>query len=218
MRGATKTKLVFIGTLVVAILVLCLAAPTERTMGHAQRILYIHVPMAWLALIGLPIMAGCGVAYLVRRTTDWDFWAQAAGELGWLCCSLTLVTGSLWARQAWGTWWEWDPRLTSAFVLWVIYSGTLLVRSGVDDNHRRARVGAVLATLGTLDIPLVILATRWFRGIHPVAPEMDSTMRVTLILCVLGFSVLFAFLISQRRTQLQLRLAEANRIADTIAA
>jgi heme exporter protein C len=115
-----------------------------------------------------------------------------------------LVTGSLWARRAWGTWWEWDPRLTSFFILWVIYSGILMVRSGLEDPHQRARIGAVLAILGTIDIPLVVMATHWFRGIHPTSPEMVPTMRVTLLLCVVAFMAFFAMLAVRRRNQLQL--------------
>lgn len=187
-----------------AVLAACFLAPTEATMGHAQRIVYVHVPVAWLGLVGFLAMAGSGLAYLARRNLAWDHWFQAAGELGWLCCGLTLATGSLWAHEAWGTWWEWDPRLTTAFILWAIYSGVLLVRAGIDDPHRRARVGAVLAILGALDVPLVVMATRWFRGLHPVAPEMAPGMRITLLIGVVALTVFFAWLASRRRAQLEL--------------
>ena len=85
--------------------------------------------------VGFLAMAASGAAYLVRRNLAWDHWAQAAAEVGWLCSGLTLLTGSLWAHSAWGTWWTWDPRLTTAFVLWSIYSGCLIVRAGVEDPH-----------------------------------------------------------------------------------
>ena len=81
-----------------------------------NQIVYIHVPVAWLGLLGLLLMAGSGVMYLRTRNRLWDQWSQAAAELGWLCCGLTLATGSLWAHAAWGTWWTWDPRLTSTFI------------------------------------------------------------------------------------------------------
>ena len=96
-------------------------------MGDAQRIIYIHVPVARLSLLGLLLMAGGGGMYLLRRNLAWDQWSQAAPELGWLCCGLTLLTGSLWAHEAWGTWWTWDPRLSSAFILWMIYSAYLIL-------------------------------------------------------------------------------------------
>ena len=196
--------------LTAAILAACFLAPTESTMGHAQRIVYLHVPVAWLGLLAFLTMAGSGLAYLARRDFRWDHWFQAAGELGWLTSGLTLVTGSLWAHEAWGTWWEWDPRLTTAFILWAIYSGILLVRSGIEDPHRRARIGAILAVLGALDVPLVVMATRWFRGLHPVAPEMAPLMRITLLIGVVGLTVFFVWLAGRRREQLELESLAAE--------
>ena len=116
-----------------AVAMIFLVAPTEKTMGPAQRIVYVHVSVAWLGLLGFLVMAASGTGYLIRRDLRWDRWFQSAGELGWLCCGLTLVTGALWARKALGTWWVWDPRLTTSFILWVIYSGILIVRSSLDD-------------------------------------------------------------------------------------
>jgi heme exporter protein C len=192
------------GLMLTAILAIFLLAPTEETMGDVQRILYVHVASAWCALATFLVAAVAGVLYLMRRELGYDHWAQAAGELSWLGCGLTLVTGSLWARAAWGVWWTWDPRLTSTFVLWTIASAYLLVRSGVDDPHRRARAGAVLAVLGALDVPLVVVAARWFRGVHPAAPEMDPRMRLPLLASVVAFSVLYVFLVAHRRGLLRL--------------
>ena len=199
-----------VALLLAALTAICLVVPRESTMGDAQRVLYVHVSVAWIALLGMLITAGAGVGYLVRRNMAWDFAAQAAAELGWLSCTLTLVTGSLWAHAAWGVWWTWDPRLTSSFILWTIYCGYLLVRSGQDDPHRRARVAAVLAVIGMLDVPLVFMATRWFRGMHPAPPQMEPVMRVTLLLSSLGFTAFFILLWIRRRRQLELehRLTE----------
>lgn len=195
--------------LAAAIAASCLYAPTEATMGHAQRIIYVHVPVAWLGLVAFILMAGFGVAYLSSRNLAWDHWSRAAAELSWLCTGLTLATGSIWAHEAWGTWWEWDPRLTAAFILWAICAGILLVRSGLDDPHQQARVGAVLAILGTLDIPLVVMATRWFRGMHPVAPEMAPPMRMALLVSTIALTVFVAGVLNLRRQQLRLeQLAE----------
>lgn len=200
---------VVVGALVAALLVAAMLAsfcfaPTEQTMGHSQRIVYVHVPMAWLGLLGFIVMAASGVAYLVRRKLACDHWMQTCGELGWLCSSLTLATGSLWAHEAWGTWWEWDPRLTTSFILWCIYSAILMTRAGVEDPHQRARISAVLAVLGTLDIPLVVMATRWFRGMHPVSPQMDPSMRITLLVSLVAFTALFGWLATRRRVQVGL--------------
>jgi heme exporter protein C len=187
-----------------AIVAIFLVAPTEATMGDAQRIVYIHVSVAWTALASFVIMAASGGMYLVRRNLAWDHWSRAALEIGWLCCTLTLATGSLWAHSAWNTWWTWDPRLTTAFVLWAMYSAALVLRSGIDDPHRRARIGAVVAIVGLLDVPLVIMATRWFRGIHPKSPHMEPTMQAVLATSVVCFTAFFAVLLLMRRGQFQL--------------
>ncbi len=191
--------------LAAVVLPMALLAPTEVTMGNAQRIVYIHVPVAWLGLLGLLLMAGSGVPYLLTRNLSWDHWSQAAAELGWLCCGLTLATGSLWAHAAWGTWWTWDPRLTSALVLWLIYSGCLILRAQLDDPHRRARLSAVFAVVGAIDVPLVIVAAHWFRGIHPATVAMEPSMHAVLWLSVCGFTVLFGVLLAHRRSQLRLQ-------------
>lgn len=196
--------LVFVCLLGPALLMIFLYAPAESTMGEVQRILYLHVPVAWCGLVGCVAMGGCGVMYLLRRDLAWDHWSQAAGELGWLCSTLTLLTGSLWARAAWGVWWTWEPRLTSSLVLWLIFMGYFVIRSSLEDPQRRARVAAVFALVGVADVPLIVLATRWFRGVHPVAPEMDPRMRLTLVLAGLGFIAFFALVAILRKQQLAL--------------
>jgi len=193
------------GLAVAGLLAAAMLAPTETTMGDAQRVVYVHVAVAWFGLLAFLVMAVAGLLYLLRRDLIWDTWAGAAAEVGWLCCSLTLVTGSLWAHAAWQTWWTWDPRLTTSFILWMVYSGCLLARASVADGHHRARIGAVLALLGAADLPLVVMATRWFRGIHPVTPEMEPAMRVALLLSVTGLTAVFALLLVRRQTQLALR-------------
>jgi heme exporter protein C len=198
-----------------ALFMIFFVAPTEATMGDVQRIVYLHVSVAWGGLAAMLATAFCGAMYLVRRRIEWDFWSQAAAEVGFLCATLTLVTGSAWAHEAWGTWWTWEPRLTSSFVLWIMYSGILVFRSSIEDPGRRGRTSAVLALIGVADVPLVLMATRWFRGVHPVAPEMDTQMRFVLLASVVSFTVLFAYLIVQRRRQLVLaeRVAEAESSA-----
>jgi heme exporter protein C len=170
-----------------------------------DQIIYIHVPVAWLGLLGLLLTAGGGAMYLATRNRSWDEWSQAAAELGWLCCGLTLVTGSLWAHAAWGTWWTWDPRLTSAFILWMIYAGYLILRAQVDEPHRRCRLSAVFAILGALDVPLVVVAAHWFRGIHPANVFSQPAMPAALWCSVAGVTVLFVLLLACRRRQLHLR-------------
>ncbi len=190
-------------------------APTEATMGDVQRIIYLHVAVAWCGLAAMIALGLCGGAYLVSRRLSWDFWSQALCEVGCLGTFLTLVTGSAWAHEAWGTWWTWEPRLTSSLVMWIMYCGMLLIRSSIEEPQRRARVGAVLAIIGVGDVPLVLMATRWFRGVHPVSPEMDPTMRVVLLTSLVSFTAVFAYLATMRRRQLEIadQVVELEAIA-----
>lgn len=190
--------------LATSIVMIFFVAPREMTMGDVQRIVYIHVAVAWCGLAGILIAGAAGVGYLWTRTMQWDSWAQAAAEIGWLCSLLTLITGSLWAHEAWNTWWTWEPRLTSMLILWTIYSGYLLLRSSLDDPHQRARLSAVVSLLGVMDVPLIVMATRMFRGIHPVSPQMDATMRIVLLTTAVAFSVFFAVLLVWRQQQIAL--------------
>jgi heme exporter protein C len=190
------------GLVATAILGIGFLAPRETSMGEAQRILYVHVAVAWFGLIGLIGAATCGLLYLLKRQLTWDHWAQAFAELGWLCASLTLITGSLWAHAAWGTWWTWEPRLTTAFILWCMYSGYLIARNNIEHADRRARLAAVLAIIGALDVPLVVMATRLFRGMHPVSPAMEPSMRLVLWLSIISFSSFFFWLLAQRCRQI----------------
>jgi heme exporter protein C len=205
-----------VSLLACAILMVFLYAPTEATMGHAQRILYLHVSVTWCGLAACLAMGACSAAYMIRRNLAWDYWSQASTEVGCVCFAITLATGSLWAHEAWGVWWTWEPRLTSALVLWLILAGNCLTRAGIDDLRSRARVGAVLALLAVCDLPLLIMATRWFRGVHPVAPEMDSRMRVALLAALLGFAAFFVLLVQQRRAQIGLaaRVLTLERMGD----
>lgn len=186
-------------------------APRESSMGDVQRIVYLHVSVAWCGLVSSIALGLCGAAYLCNRNLNWDDSGLAAAEIGWLTTTLTLATGSLWAREAWGVWWTWEPRLMSAFILWLIFSGYFVLRGAFDEQaERRARACAVIGILGVADVPLVILATRWFRGMHPVSPEMDPRMRIVLLVSVVAFSTLFLLLAVARRRQLtELRHAQS---------
>jgi len=190
------------GLVGITVALIFFVAPTEATMGDVQRIVYLHVAVAWFGLLSMLVASATGAMYLATRRLDYDHWSHAATEVGSLCAALTLITGSMWAHEAWGTWWTWEPRLTTSLVMWMMYAGLLLIRSSVDDPHRRARVCSVLAIICVCDVPLVLMATRWFRGVHPVAPEMDHTMRLVLLVAILSFSMLFALLTIWRARQL----------------
>lgn len=185
-----------------AVLAIFFVAPTEKTMGPVQRILYLHVAVAWFALAACLVMGIAAIGFLATRQLAWDHWSWAAAETGWLAATLTLVTGSLWAHAAWNTWWTWEPRLTTVFLLWALYSAGLLIRATVPDVPRAARLCAVLAIVALLDLPLIFLATRWFRGMHPAAPLMPLAMRLVMGLAAVGFGTVLLLLLLHRRAQL----------------
>jgi heme exporter protein C len=148
------------------------AAPTERTMGAAQRIFYIHVPSAWVAFMCFGINFLASFVFLVRRNQPMarraDALAVAAAEVGIICCTVVLVTGPIWARKAWGVWWAWDLRLTTTLVLWLIYLAYLMLRR-FSSTGNAPLMAAVLAVFSFADVPFVWFAIRFrdYRGNHP---------------------------------------------------
>src|SRR5215216_7466652 len=122
-------------------------APMERTQGNVQRIFYIHLPIIWLAYLAFFVVFVTSSLYLWKQRELFDHLAYASAEIGFLFTSLVLVTGSLWARPIWGTWWSWDARLTTTLLLWFIYVGYLMLRSSVDDEEKGARYAAVIGVI-----------------------------------------------------------------------
>jgi heme exporter protein C len=182
-----------------------LYAPTERLQGPVQRVFYLHLPMAWIAYLAFFLVFLGGLVYLWRRDERWDRLARSSAEIGVLFTTLVLLTGSIWARPVWGTWWSWDARLTTTLVLWFIYLGYLMLRSYVDDQQRAARYAAVLGILGFLDVPIIHQSVTWWRTLHPEpvvlapgGPAMPATMLQTLGLSLLAFTVLFCWLLQLR--------------------
>jgi heme exporter protein C len=182
-----------------------LYVPTERTLGVVQRIFYFHLPAAWNTFLGFFVVAGASAAYLWQGDRFSDLLAQAAAEVGMLFCSLMIVTGSIWARGSWGVWWTWDPRLTMVAILWTIYAAYLLLRALAGDNELIARYAAVLGIVGVLDIPLLYIAVRLWRGIHPKVERMAPEMLWTLLVCSIAFLCLFAWLFWLRLRSLSLQ-------------
>jgi heme exporter protein C len=142
-------------------------APEERTMGAIQRIFYFHVPGAWTAFVAFLVVFVANIAYLLRRKSKWDWLAVSSAEVGLVFLTANLVTGPIWAKPVWGIWWTWDARLTSTFVLWLMYVSYLLLRTLMADAERRAVVSAVFGIFAFLDVPLVYFSIRWWRTQHP---------------------------------------------------
>ncbi len=179
--------------------------PTERTMGHVQRIFYFHMPSAVIASLAFFVVFVSGIGYLLSRKSFWDRLALSSAEIGLTFITITLITGPIWARPVWGIWWTWDARLTTTLILGLIYLSYLMLRACVIDKERRATLAAVVGIVGFIDVPLVFFSIRWFRTQHPqpvlmggqgsgLAPEM----RLNLLLCVIAFLVLFAWLLRLR--------------------
>ncbi len=180
-------------------------APTERTMGEVQRLFYFHLASWWLAFAAFFVVAGASIGWLRTRKPHYDAAAVAAAEIGVLFTTAGLLLGTIWAKPAWGIWWTWDARLTTAFVLWLLYAGYLMLRSYVDDPTRRANLAAALGILGAADVPIVYFSIRWWRTQHPAPVIMGGPdsglhpdMWITLLVCLAAFTILFFWLFGWR--------------------
>ncbi|MBI2980075.1 MAG: cytochrome c biogenesis protein CcsA [Chloroflexi bacterium] len=177
--------------------------PTEKEMGIIQRIFYLMVPMGWLALLAFLIVFIGSILYLVKRTSKWDTLAYCSAEIGIVFTTLTLITGSIWAKPVWGVWWTWDePRLTSTLILWFIYLAYLIVRSFAIEESRGAVFAAIVGIVGFVDLPIVALATTLWRGMHPgpliFQGGLAPSMLLTLLVSISAFTSLYILLLIQR--------------------
>jgi len=184
-------------------------APEEAVMGQVQRVFYFHVAAGWVGMLGFLVAAVAGIAYLRSGERKWDITGLAAVEIGMAFAFINVITGSIWARPIWNTWWTWDPRLTTATIMLLIYAAYLMLRSGIEDPDRRARFGAVYAIVGFISVPLTFFSARLFRTIHPVvigsnqpgaegAFDMTPKMLQTFLFSLLVFSFIFVDLLWHR--------------------
>lgn len=214
----------------VSLLVIFFYAPTEVTMGNVQRIFYFHVGSAWVASVAFLIALLSGVAYLRNQARIWDTIAVGSVEIGLAFTTMTIVSGSIWGRPAWNTWWIWSPRLTSITVLWLVYVAYFMLRGAVEDEEKRGRFSAVYVIAGFVTVIITFLSIRLLRDIHPVLIGQSSEaaeglqefsgidsmkMVISLNVSVLTFTVLYlAWLANRIRLQLTLdQVAELkNRV------
>jgi heme exporter protein C len=184
-------------------------APTEKVMGPVQRIFYFHVASAWTGLLSFFFVFLGGILYLWKKNPIFDRFAYAAAELGVLFCSIVLVTGPIWAKPVWNVWWTWDPRLTSTFVLWLIYVAYLLFRSSLTGHHSVRTYASVYGIIGFVDVPIVYMSIYWWRTIHPrvVTPEkanLDPRMWIAVLVCFGAIMILYTILMRIRMSQEEL--------------
>jgi heme exporter protein C len=184
-------------------------APTEAVMGDVQRVFYFHVAAGWVGMLSFVAAAVAGIVYLRTGDHAWDIVGLSAVEIGIAFIFINLVTGSIWARPIWNTWWTWDPRLTTATIMELIYAAYIMLRSGIEDPDRRARFGAVYAIVGVISVPLTFYSARLFRTIHPVVIggsdpsaqgtfDMTPRMLQTFMFSLLTFSFIFIDLLWHR--------------------
>ncbi len=180
-------------------------APDEATMHAVQRIFYFHMPSGVLAFMAFAITFAANIAYLIGRKPKWDWLGVSSAEVGVAFVTVVLVTGPIWAKPVWGIWWTWDARLTSTFVLWLLYISYLLLRTLVSDPERRAMLSAIFGVFAFLDVPLVYFSIRLFRTQHPQpvllggpGSGLDPTMKHVLLVCCIALLALMVLLLRQR--------------------
>jgi heme exporter protein C len=184
-------------------------APPEQYMGDVYRILYIHVPTAWTAMLVFLFAALCALLLLLRGGVSWDARLEAAMEVGVLLSLLLCVQGSLWAKPTWGVWWDWDPRLTTTAIMVMAFSGVLALRRFVDDPVRRATWSAVSAIVASANVPIVYFSVRWWNSLHQMpssARSLSVVFHRPLQINALGMLLLAGALIALRARVAALRL------------
>ncbi len=193
--------------------------PTDAGLGLSQRIFYYHVPSATMTFLSFAAAGVTSALFLRTGTQDWDHAAHACVTTGMMFATAVLCTGSIWARTAWGTWWTWDARLTTFLVLWLVFAAYSMLRTLARANDLAPRYAAVLAIVGALNIPLVMMATRLWRTIHPQVirnPQGgidDAAMQAALGISMVTFLLLFCWLWA-----LQVRVLRLENGADLLLA
>jgi heme exporter protein C len=183
-----------------SVLMVVIYAPVEAVMGPVQKVFYYHVAAGWIGMLAYLVAAIAGGVYLVTRKQVWDTVSLAGVEMGLVFMLVNIITGSIWARPIWNTWWTWDPRLTTATIMELVYAAYLLLRNGIEDPERRARFGAVYAIVGFLSVPLTFFSIRIARTIHPVVIgsgdpgaegsfDMTPAMLQTFLFALLAWTV-----------------------------
>ena len=180
-------------------------SPADWQQGDAVRIMYVHVPCAWLASSGYLALAGCGLVSFVWRHPLADLAATEIAPVGATVTAVCLLTGSLWGRPTWGAWWVWDARLTSVLVLLFLYLGHVALSRAFDDPARGARAANVLAMAGAIDLPIIKFSVRWWNTLHQpdsitltAAPTMPASMLLPLLVTAAGFTFGFAAIVNAR--------------------
>lgn len=187
-------------------------SPPDRDMGDLQKIMYVHVPAAWMTMLAPLALLAFGIRYLFTHREEDDLLAAAAGEVALVFAGLTLALGMIWGRPTWGVWWTWDPRLTSTLVLFLILAGYQSLRALIDDREQRAQWSAAVGVLGAINVPIVYMSVRWWRTIHQIQSSpatVDPAYVIGLRLNAFAFLFVMIYFIRRRRDAFVLeRVAE----------
>ena len=178
-----------------------LTSPAEGDMGHLQKIMYVHVPAAWMTFIAFFVVMVFSLRYLWKRNENDDLLAASAAEVGATFNGLTLALGMIWGRPAWGVWWAWDARLTSTLVMFLIFVGYLALRAFVDEAQQRARWSAAVGIFGAINVPLVYMSVKWWRTLHqpPSSPStIDPAYTLGLRLNAIAMLIVLIYFIRKR--------------------
>jgi heme exporter protein C len=185
----------------------------DRDMGDLQKILYVHLPAAWMMALTFAIVLYYSLLYLWKQRENDDLIAASAAEVGVAFNALTLVLGMIWGRPTWGVWWAWDARVTSTFVLLLIMIGYLALRAFIEDPHRRAQWSAAVGIMGALNVPIVYMSVRWWRTLHQVQSSPDTVDWWYVVnLRLNGFAFLFVMIYFVRRRYEAARLERAAEL------
>ncbi|HCG91746.1 MAG TPA: cytochrome C assembly protein [Dehalococcoidia bacterium] len=204
MKSGTKYFVWVSAVLILVNMYLIFVVAPPDTTGEAQRIFYLHVPMAILSFLLFFIVAGLSVWYLIKKSLKVDNLSNAFAEVGLLCVVLALVTGSIWGRPVWGVWWTWEPRLTTTLILGMIYVAYVMARAYTENQQKSAKVASVLGIIGGINVPIVYYSVK-LRSIHPEGTvwELPSSMLYVFLFSILAFSVLIFVLVRLRYSVLE---------------
>jgi heme exporter protein C len=201
-------------------------APPDYQQGDGFRIIYVHAPSAWMSLMVYTTMATAAAIGLIWRMKVAHAVAASCAPVGASFTFAALVTGALWGEPMWGTYWQWDPRLTSELVLLFLYLGYMGLRAGIDDTQRADRASAVLAVVGVVNVPIIHYSVVWWNSLHQAPsvmrlgkPAMPGSMLVPLLMMLLGFTLFFvALLLVRLRGEVLARERTASWIREVVAA
>jgi len=175
--------------------------PADAAQGNVQRLMYVHVPAAWLAFLAFFVVFVMSVLYLIQRDDRWDRVAASSAEIGVVFTVVTLLLGMLWGKPTWGVFWTWDPRLTTTAILLAIYVGYGALRSFADDGQKRARWSAIVGVIGFANVPIVYMSVTWWRTLHqpPSSPRsVAPDILWTLMLNLAAFTMVYVYLMVRR--------------------